>query len=333
MKFLSGLVLCAFFLSDISFAVETAKKTTKIAGPETKLDGVYVVEIKGRPQIERKKEGIEDSRITLATKNEKVRGQAIFHTDAGSEIVLQIEPKIQMKIYPESEVYVPLISWDTGKLEQFSLKSGRIRWHSEVNTKIKMDSDLFESVMPMGTFFIFYNRKAPQIQILSFKGQIEFHEKHGEESLILGEGKKAHFLGKLEEGEIAYDILLNGRKIPKGQKSQIEDISAEEVKSYSLEEEMKVIEQVRKKRLVESHKAPVRKNEICKKPNGIFNECAWICEGNPKNQTRCRMDLAKVRCVRSRCNANGEWAEPFEVDRASGAKLCQLRPVVQACDY
>lgn len=298
-----------------------------------KPDKFFVVEFKGLPKIEQQKDGVEITKVSRVEKDKIIRGQAVITTDDKSEVVLQIESGLKLKIYPETEIHFPQISWESGSIENFLLKKGRIRWHSEIKSKIKMISDLFESVLPEGVFLISYSQNTPQVQVLVFKGEIEFQEKNGEESLILKENKKAQFLGKIEDGEIAYDVLLHGRKIPKGQKSQIENLSSDEYRKYSLAEELKNIEAMKKKKEQAIMKTPQRNNEICQKPNGLFNECAWICENNPKDQNRCRVDLPKVHCVRKRCNANGLWSERYELDIATGGKICKTSPVVQACDY
>lgn len=298
-----------------------------------KLENVYVVDLKGRPQIERKKEGAESAKATAFQKGEKIRGQAIIHTDAQSEIVIQLEPDVKIKIYPNSEVHFPMIHWEGGAIEEIILKSGRIRWQSTASSKIQLKSDLFDSIFPSGTFVIIYNPKTPQVELISLEGNIAFQEKNGEESVQLSSGKKVHFLGQLDDGEIAYDVLLQGRKIPKGHKSQVEDVSPEDIKNYSYEAEKKALELKAKKIKEAAVPKKTRKDEICRNPNGLFNECSWVCENNPKDQSHCRMDLAKVQCVRYRCNANGQWAERSEVERSSGAKICGRQPVVQACDY
>lgn len=324
MKWYRGIIFILFVSRAFASPLAPVEKNSK-------LKGVYIVDFKGHPLIERKKEGADSVKTAAMKKGEVIRGQAIIHTDSRSEVIVQLEPHVKIKIYPESELHFPMIQWESGTMEEMFLKFGRIRWQSTAQSQIWLRSDLFESQFPSGVFVVNYNPKAPQVQLMSFDGQMDFQEKNGEQSVSLSAGKKIHFLGQLEEGEIAYDVLLKGKKIPKGQKSQIEDLSSEDVSNYSYDAEQKALEAKAKKALAQ--KAPSRKNEICKKPNGIFNECAWICENNPKDQTRCRLDLQRVRCVRSRCNANGQWAEPYELDRSGADKICGLKPVVQACDY
>ncbi len=295
--------------------------------------GVSVLELKGRPLIEKRKDESSIFSKTQLRKKELIRGSGSIHTDAKSEILLQLEPGIELKVYPDTEVTFPLIRWEDGRSDEFILKHGKVRWQSQGKSQIMLKSDLFESTLPEGIFVVIYEPAAPRVQLLALKGEAEFQEKNGEESVKVSAGKKVEFLGHREDGEIAYDVLLQGRKIPKGKKSAIEDLSKEDKQLFSIEAEKKSLEASKKKSKTNEGKNSARKNEICKRPGGTFNECRWVCENNPKDQRRCRLDLSKVRCVRSRCNANGEWAESYELTPAAGTSICKPYPVVQACDY
>lgn len=294
--------------------------------------GVFVLDLKGHPLIERHQaKGDNVSKVALK-KKEKIRGQALIQTDAKSELLLELSPGTELKIYPDSEVLFPLIQWESGATDEILLKRGQVRWKASVGHSILIKTDLLETKMTEGVFVLIYNPKTPQVQMMALQGEADFLEKNGEDPVHLTAGKKVHFLGQVEDGEIAYDVLLQGRKIPKGQKSQVEELSAEDHKQFSIEAEKKAEDLAKKKAKFQGSKSS-RKNEICKSPGGLFNECRWVCENNPKEQSRCRLDLPKVRCVRSRCNANGEWAENYPLDRASGERLCKPFPVVQPCDY
>lgn len=72
---------------------------------------------------------------------------------------------------------------------------------------------------------------------------------------------------------------------------------------------------------------------ICSEPHARFNSCQWTCKGNPEGETKCRTDLKGVACVRSRCNANGVWAEQIRVPASSGRSCDGMKSVVGPCDY
>jgi len=72
---------------------------------------------------------------------------------------------------------------------------------------------------------------------------------------------------------------------------------------------------------------------ICSKPSAQFNQCSWQCVGNSRKNKNCRTDLPNVRCVRKRCNANGEWAEETRLP-AQEAHDCPAHGLrVERCDY
>ncbi len=73
--------------------------------------------------------------------------------------------------------------------------------------------------------------------------------------------------------------------------------------------------------------------KICREPRGELNQCAWRCVNNPRGEKACRTDLENVSCVRSRCNANGVWAEETRLP-ASLKQTCEASEVkVGPCDY
>jgi hypothetical protein len=77
-----------------------------------------------------------------------------------------------------------------------------------------------------------------------------------------------------------------------------------------------------------------REAEICQKPKGYFNQCAWTCVGNPAKEKACRVDLPNVACVRTRCNGNGQWADETRLNSAEAKGLCPGEGVtVKDCDY
>lgn len=72
---------------------------------------------------------------------------------------------------------------------------------------------------------------------------------------------------------------------------------------------------------------------ICKNPNGRLNQCSWHCENNPKKAKSCMLGKPNVACVRSRCNANGEWAEPMKIPVGSSDTCDATGAKVSDCDY
>lgn len=62
-----------------------------------------------------------------------------------------------------------------------------------------------------------------------------------------------------------------------------------------------------------------RETQICKNPGGFFDQCYW--------------HKADGKCVRQRCNGNGQWADRAVLP-ASGAAICPAKgALVKDCDY
>lgn len=74
-------------------------------------------------------------------------------------------------------------------------------------------------------------------------------------------------------------------------------------------------------------------DSICSQPKADFNMCSWKCENNPRGQKSCRTDLENVKCVRKRCNANGEWVDNFRLPASIGEKCPAYGHKVKDCDY
>lgn len=80
---------------------------------------------------------------------------------------------------------------------------------------------------------------------------------------------------------------------------------------------------------------PIKDTEICDKPKGLFNQCAWHCVGNPTSEKKeCRTDKPGVTCVRSRCNGNGQWSDETKLTPAEASGRCPATGfTVKDCDY
>ncbi|HRO68238.1 MAG TPA: hypothetical protein PL182_11785, partial [Pseudobdellovibrionaceae bacterium] len=178
------------------------------------------------------------------------------------------------------------------------------------------------------------NAKTAEAGVKVIKGEISFKALNAENAVSVGKGRKVRFQGVMEEGEIAYDILLHGKKIPRGVLGKVEEMTASE------KEPFKAADQKIRERRAQAEKAEKerqarekRSGVICKAPSGRFNECAWVCENNPKGSKHCQTDREKVTCYRVRCNANGVWADRLNLPADEGRRRCQAATLVEKCDY
>jgi len=257
--------------------------------------------------------------------------KASLQTAEKSEVVVELDPHRKLKLFANSRVEIPAISWETGEAAAVILRNGTMRWEeSRRNSNVALRSDLFEFLSPVGDFIFKYDPQTAVAEVLALNGSMEFSALNGEDVALVTAGQKVQFQGVREGGEIVYDILLKGKKIPRGKLGLVEPLSEAEKKSYSPDKEKKRAEEIRKKALAEqkAQQKPKDPHSICEGPAARLNQCAWVCENNPKKEKKtCRVDLPDVRCVRQRCNANGVWSE------STPSTGCGLAPVVKNCDY
>ena len=264
--------------------------------------------------------------------------KAALQTEAGSEVRVQIDAHRELLLQANSRLELPAISWETGEAPVLILKYGSFRWKQEPGKayNIALRSDLFEFLSPVGDFVFSYDPKKAFAEVKALKGQMEFSAMNAEDVALVTEGQKVSFQGVIENSEVVYDVLLKGKKIPRGKLGLVQAFSDEDKKQYSAAAIKKAEAARHKKEAGEAklQNRPREASQICDKPWGKLNQCAWVCENNPaKEKKACRLDLAEVKCLRRRCNANGEWAESTEIPKEKAASLCGLQPLVKECDY
>jgi hypothetical protein len=264
--------------------------------------------------------------------------QASLETGDKSQVLVKIDESRTLRLLANSRVEFPSISWETGDTPVILLKYGSIRWLEFAGKKynIALRSDLFEFISPVGDVVLTYDPKTAMAEVKVIKGSMEFAAMNAEDSALVASGQKVSFQGVRENDEIVYDVLLKGKKIPRGKLGLVQPFSAEEKNLYSEVRLKKEAEVLRQKEVAEkkAHEKTHDKNAICSAPEGRLNQCAWVCENNPKKEKEtCQQEREGVQCLRKRCNANGEWAEPTLVPKDKTRSLCGVHPVVKECDY
>lgn len=132
----------------------------------------------------------------------------------------------------------------------------------------------------------------------------------------------ASFQGVLKNGELEFDLLLEGRKVPKGEwketftcdfkqiLQQMNDLEASEV--------AKIKQNVQQKKQAEKKRKSEYDKSLCHEPNGQFNECLWKRENK--------------ECVRYRCDGQGEWKDRYQLPK-NRQYQCETKAKVSKCDY
>ena len=239
----------------------------------------------------------------------------------GAQTKIQLNPQIILTAYGNTEFEIPYISWETRQFKQIKLIKGSLRLEMK---SVPFDFDLatpfFETKVPVGTWVFTIDTERALADILALKGQLEVTSLNSEDKVSLKSGERVSFRGLLEEGEIAYDLLVEGRKIPKGKWTAVEKLTAQDNQTFSIESELKRQQREEKAR-VQTVRDRLKKQagDVCTNPYGDLRECLW------KKQ--------KNECVRTRCTADGTWKDPQVVDASACDKAGGWTPEPKKCDY
>ncbi len=280
-----------------------------------------------------------DGKRQLINRSQILREKAFLETSVTGELEIDLDKDRSFTLLGGTEVSLPVISWEGGAAPVVLLKKGDLHWKQpgkdKVDYNVALRSDLFEFLAVPGDYTLWVRPDKANTGVKVYAGGIEFSALNGEESVFVKPGQQVSFQGVLEGGEIAYDVLLKGKRIPKGRLTAISNIDPAELQKAEV---------LKKKQAAEVAKAAARKKAaltqaqrdglICSAPGAKFNECAWVCVGNPKSEKKnCLVAQSGVSCVRKRCNANGTWADEQTYDAEKGGILCKAQAVIGPCDY
>lgn len=299
----------------------------------------------GYPKIlktEGKVTATSEGKTIPAKVGERIRGSLTVQTSDKSRFRLQIDEHRKIFLGPQTEIQIPGISWESGQLSEIKLIYGELRLISTAPPQVqpfpvRVTSVLFQHDWGPGD--IVYRLEPPLAKATVFvmEGESVFYPLNNPEDTVnLKKSEKVTFQGRLEDSEIAYDILLQGRKIPKGVMGKAEPITAEELKIWDLGEEHRAEEALKKSKLKKKEdENKLGPGQICLHPKAKFNECAWVCVNNPKKEKKkCLLGQVGVFCERRRCLANGEWGDRQRLSADVGSLRCtHLEATVDACDY
>lgn len=276
----------------------------------------------------------------LLKKGSILREQALLETAEKSELRLALSPHATLVVKENSLVQIPAIHWKNGAIEEIVLKRGAVRYicHEIKDEKCarSLKTDLYEAKLATGDYVLRYAPRIPEVSMEVLKGEALFGGIENENPLVLHAGEKASFTGELENEEPAFDILLQGRRVARGKASGIQKIAESDLKEYEKQEAL------HRKKMKEPPKSKRTSKQICDKPWGEFNQCAWVCEKRPlkakskepKGQEAkgqgCPVDKG-AQCVRMRCSANGEWTDRYQLPPSQ--EKCGREPLVSGCDY
>ncbi len=265
------------------------------------------------------------------------RDRALLRTSPTGSMEILLDEHRRMTILPDTQVFIPHITWETGEVGNIVIQTGEIFFQqtSSYGKPTRIKSDLFDIETPVGQYKLSYYPHRAAAEAKVFSGSMEFSALNSEHSAQVTAGKKVVFEGVREDGELAFDVLLKGRRIPKGNLGKLEDIDKAEMKAYSNEElDKKRKADLKKLADEKAKKEAMAPGVVCRNPFAKFNECAWICLNSRRGaKGKCLTQMQGVSCVRRRCNLNGVWAEEIVLEASEGAIKCQATAQVAPCDY
>lgn len=265
-----------------------------------------------------------------------IRENSILETTLHSDLQLDLRDHEHLYLRENTKVEVPAITWETLEFSYLNLKFGELIWDAKKDpsqkapTSLILKNELLYLTLPAeGKYHFLYNPKLAQMEVRVYEGSIEFSQMNAEVTQTVSAGEKIKFQGILSEEGFEYDLLLKGKKIPKGFLTPLEKISTADLKVFTdLFKKPDHQKLKASKTALNTLSGPL----ICQKPKGVFNDCSWQCEHNPKIKTKkCHIESG-ARCVKYRCNANGLWSDRMVLTGGASLK-CQAQPQVEACDY
>lgn len=228
---------------------------------------------------------------------------------------------VKLKLRPQMNLWI----FENTELEyqnsQLTLSSGRLYVSCKDSCDVNLSTPVTSDLLSPGEYLIEYFPKVAKFTVAVKNGSFRLRGLGNDKSLLISENQAAEFEGRFEFGEIAYDILLQGKKSARGLLSAVREPSPEERRKMILP----VIPKVQKS------SAPVKISDfICSNPRGKLNQCLWRCVGASKAEKTCL--VSRHSCERSRCNANGKWSDQTLLEPTRW-KCKSTSSLVAECDY
>lgn len=282
----------------------------------------------GRPLIK-----LTDGNVEVKPAKGKIIEQSFsVKTAAKEQIKIQLGKDFYFIVFPESSAKVEgfYITKKDFKVKSVSLDYGRFYFKNGSNLEedltVIYQSDFFiwknSEKNNQREFFVELNPAIAQARFCAGSQGIAAALFDHETVKKLKYQEGASFQGVLKNGELEFDLLLEGRKVPKGEwkeaftcdfkqiLKEMNDLEAAEIARLKKSEQLRKAEE--KRRQIEYDKS------LCHEPNGQFNECLWKWE-----------DKA---CIRYRCDGQGHWQDRRQLPKNQYYQ-CETKAKVGKCDY
>lgn len=223
-----------------------------------------------------------------------------------SEAYVFLPDRFYLKLFPET-----MVKWNG---ELFQLIKGRVYIKNLANDFTFQILGLFKFSIKIGDFVVEHSA-ATKITDFEFVHQSQNIQIDSDDRTILAsEGTKHRFIPEFVDGDMAYDFLLNDRKIPKMkmEKTELKNVVILDVAIWK--QTIKKAAEIKKKAVA---KAKADSGiYICKAPKGALNNCVFVKES--------------THCARYTCDLNGAWALRTEFEKN---EFCPKIKTIKPCEW
>lgn len=321
-----GLILaCTFSFSHSAIAqAKSAKKEKKIIYPQV-CGWIGKVELisPSVPAKDLKKKAI-------------LRDNGEIKTQADSRFCLDLSETDRIIVGPDSWVQLPGIENETGFAKDVVLQKGEMRAsfeYREFPLARNVVSKIYRQKVSQGDFVFKYNPQTGLGGVLSLDGELQFQPLESEVLMAVKTGESVDFQSEIKDGEVQYDQLLAGKKVVRGTlqpKQVVKPADIDKLRQAYADFDLSLLRKKAMAIIAQKKNVVKNPNAICVKPEAEFNQCAFFCEGNPKKAKKCMLDKPGVKCIRKKCNANGQWTDPYELPQ--NLSVCKAQAKVAACE-
>lgn len=252
------------------------------------------------------------------------QGRVKIEFDDGNIVLLQKDSSIKIDKYELEE---------TKRQALIELIKGQIR--NQVKKKYNGQTTKYEvhtknAVAGVrGTDFIVNYNESDQLKtdVITLLGAVQLSDSKSKESQRVESGYQASYIER--NGNEPTNVLESNGNLTAGVWTAVVKVDSKGLDSLKLKTSIESSDGGQN-RQVASLKP---KHNICNQPSGALNDCFWKCVHNPPNESKCRLDLSEVQCLRKRCNANGDWAEETKVPASQGEKCPGQGVHISTCNY
>jgi len=287
---------------------------------------VVILNYLGKPQVSR----AENQEMVKFSKKTHLNESVKIVTGVDELVELQIREKFKFIVFPQSETLIEGFKDESTQLfevKNIKMISGRFYVQNFATKPVVFETHFFKwehsDLQKYEEFFTEIDVVKANLKVCAGETGLKVSLFDLEEVKSLSNEKGAEFQGLIEKNEIAFDVLLKGRKIPKGQWKDDFTCDFKNILSQVNEVQKNILSKdkhtLQKKKKAELKKQKEYSLSLCHEPNGQLNECYWKTE--------------KTSCYRYRCNAEGKWADRFLVSPKDVKADCSQKITVKKCNY